>query len=76
MFLPCDQPFKRNKKAFIKNQVEKITTPPRLSYNNLWGIVSIMPTIINSSFLSNNHLNGYGLNRNYIKKNIFLDLPY
>lgn len=64
MYLSYDHPFRRNIKAFIKNQVEKSLPLATLSIDDLLEIISNMPTIIYSLMLYDTHLIKYGVNNN------------
>ena len=57
-FLPGDHPFRRNKNAFKKGEVELDGPPPRLTSEQIFGRVMDLPKIIDHGKLE--QFEGYG----------------
>ena len=72
-FLPLDHPYRRNKDAFFKNQVEKSQPPLRLSGDDIWENVSDLPKITKVESCT---CPGFGIIHNWTKQTIFWKLPY
>jgi len=72
-FLPGDNPFRRNTRAFRKGEVETDGPPPRLTPSQLWRRVKHFPKVTESGLT---RIGGYGEWHNWTKKSIFWDLPY
>ncbi|KAL0355391.1 UNVERIFIED_CONTAM: hypothetical protein Sradi_3986000 [Sesamum radiatum] len=72
-FLPPDQPYRRNKKAFTKNQVERKVARPRLTGEQIRDWVEEFSVAV-EALLS--HPDGYGSEHKWSKKSIFWELEY
>jgi len=51
-FLPNDNTFRRNKKAFKKDKVEMGGPPPMLTFKKVWNTVRNLPTVIDEPHMS------------------------
>ena len=72
-FLAIDHPFRRNKKAFRKAEVETDRPPPRLTPSQVWRRVKDYPKVTETGVT---RIDGYGEWHNWTKRSIFWDLPY
>lgn len=68
-FLPSDHPFRLDDKSFKKDTIETDPPLPRLSGNH------ILETISEIDF-SNERIDGFGVDHNWMKKSIFWELAY
>jgi len=73
-FLPESHPFRKNKRSFFKNKVEKDIPPPRLSGGQIWERVAWIPTIMDGTPEEFKHLEN--MKSGWSKRSIFWDLPY
>jgi hypothetical protein len=74
-FLPLNHPFRRNKYAFVKGEIETRGPPQYLTPEQVWDKVKDKPNVqvVGGVALKPR---GYGLAHNWTKKSIFWDLPY
>ncbi|KAK2370919.1 hypothetical protein QL285_083923 [Trifolium repens] len=74
-FLPPNHPFRRNKKAFVKGEIETRGPPQYLTSEQVWDKVQDKPKVqvVGGVALKPR---GYGQAHNWTKKSIFWDLPY
>ncbi|KAL0325330.1 UNVERIFIED_CONTAM: hypothetical protein Sradi_5102300 [Sesamum radiatum] len=72
-FLPQDHPYRRNKKAFIKNRQERNIARPRLTGKEIRVRVEEYSSAIKQPLI---HPPGYGTDHKWTKKSIFWDLPH
>jgi len=72
-FLATDHPFRRNKKAFRKGEVETDRPPPKLTPSQVWRRVKDYPKVTENGVT---RIDGYGEWHNWIKRSIIWDLPY
>ncbi|WVZ20245.1 hypothetical protein V8G54_007567 [Vigna mungo] len=72
-FLPNEHPFRRNKKAFKKGEVDMEEAPPKPSPLEVWSRVRAYPKVTENGVET---INGYGEWHNWTKRSIFWDLPY
>jgi predicted amino acid-binding ACT domain protein len=72
-FLPKNHVFRRNKDQFIKDRVERSEPPPRLTGEEIWERVHMIPRITDVAEI---HMSGYGIEHHWTKQSIFWDLPY
>ncbi|KAL0394679.1 UNVERIFIED_CONTAM: hypothetical protein Slati_4434100 [Sesamum latifolium] len=72
-FSPPDHPYRRKKKAFTKNRVERKVSRPRLTGEHIrdW-VEKFSPAV--KVLLS--LLDGYGIEHKWTKKSIFWELEY
>ncbi|GLT24991.1 hypothetical protein SLA2020_001500 [Shorea laevis] len=75
-FLPTNHPFRSNKNDFLKNRVEKLGHPPRLSGEQIWGQIRYLPDIQFGKPDKKKNIPGFGDYHNWVKKSIFWELPY
>lgn len=72
-YLPQNHPFRKNKKAFRKNMVEKDDPPPNLCGEDVWKCVSMLPkTTDGPEALKRLKKEKMG----WFKQSIFWELPY
>ena len=71
-FLPMDHMFRRNKSAFSKNKEDYSPPPPRLSGEEMWNRVSLLPKASDHQ----GKVAGYGDVHNWSRRSILWDLPY
>ncbi|XP_045824924.1 uncharacterized protein LOC123917287 [Trifolium pratense] len=74
-FLPFDHPFRRNKNAFVKGEIETREPPQNLTSEQVWDKVKGMPKVEIVGGVASKP-RGYGVTHNWTKKSIFWDLPY
>ncbi|KAL0440493.1 UNVERIFIED_CONTAM: hypothetical protein Slati_2532300 [Sesamum latifolium] len=67
-FLPSDHPYRRNKKAFTKNRVERKVARPRLTGEHIHDSVEEFSSAVEVPL---SLLNGFGIKHKWTKKNIF-----
>ncbi|KAL0356232.1 UNVERIFIED_CONTAM: hypothetical protein Sradi_4070100 [Sesamum radiatum] len=72
-FLRAGHPYKRNKKAFTKDRVEKNEAPLRANREKIWRSVRHFKSAIEDPI---NYPPGYGTEHKWMKRSIFWDLPY
>ncbi|XP_052722912.1 uncharacterized protein LOC108345441 isoform X1 [Vigna angularis] len=72
-FLSIDHPFRRNKKAFRKGEVETDMPLPKLTGSHVWRRVKDLPKVTECG---HNRIEGFGEWHNWTKRSIFWDLPY
>ncbi|XP_056158503.1 uncharacterized protein LOC130134826 [Syzygium oleosum] len=72
-FLPTNHTFRRNKKEFIKNRIERTPSPLKLTGDQIWERVQDFPTVV-----ENPHGTTivYRSTHKWTKRSIFWDLPY
>ncbi|GLT98389.1 hypothetical protein SLE2022_158960 [Rubroshorea leprosula] len=76
-FLPPKHPFRRDKKNFYLNRVEKSRPPPRLDGTLMEERVNQLPDIVFGQPLRQKHsIAGFGVFHNWVKRSIFWELPY
>ncbi|KAL0307565.1 UNVERIFIED_CONTAM: hypothetical protein Scaly_2978600 [Sesamum calycinum] len=73
MGYPIYHPYRRKKKAFIKNRQERNIARPRLTGEEIRVRVEEYSSAIKQPLI---HPPGYGTNHKWTKKSIFWDLPY
>ncbi|CAJ2639558.1 unnamed protein product [Trifolium pratense] len=74
-FLPFDHPFRRDKNAFVKGEIETRKPPQNLTSEQVWDKVKGMPKVEIVGGVASKP-RGYGVTHNWTKKSIFWDLPY
>ncbi|XP_056161784.1 uncharacterized protein LOC130135923 [Syzygium oleosum] len=72
-FLPMNHTFRRNKKEFIKNRIERTPPPLRLTGDQIWEQVHDFPTVVENP---PGTTIAYGSVHKWTKRSIFWDLPY
>ncbi|WJX35324.1 hypothetical protein P8452_23334 [Trifolium repens] len=74
-FLPLNHPFRKNKYAFVKGEIETRGPPQYLTPEQVWDKVKDKPNVqvVGGVALKPR---GYGQEHNWTKKSIFWDLPY
>ncbi|WVZ25292.1 hypothetical protein V8G54_003836 [Vigna mungo] len=72
-FLSNEHPFRRNRNAFKKGEVDMEDAPPYLMGTEVWNKVNGYPKVTENGAP---RTDGYGEWHNWTKKNIFWDLPY
>ncbi|KAL0401594.1 UNVERIFIED_CONTAM: hypothetical protein Slati_4189300 [Sesamum latifolium] len=72
-FLPGDHPYRRNKKAFIKNHVEYKAACPRLTGDQIQDWIADISHAVKMPLTLPSD---YGSDHKWMKKSIFWDLPY
>ena len=72
-FLPLNHTFRRNKKEFTKNRIERSHPPLRLTGHQIWERVQEFPTVIENP---HGTTFAYGSTHKWTKRSIFWDLPY
>ncbi|KAL0455051.1 UNVERIFIED_CONTAM: hypothetical protein Slati_0844300 [Sesamum latifolium] len=72
-FLPPDHPYRRNKKSFTKNQVERKVSRPRLTGEQIRDWVEEFNPVVEVPL---SLLDGYGIKHKWTKKSIFWELEY
>ncbi|XP_048613195.1 uncharacterized protein LOC125587093 [Brassica napus] len=84
MFLPREHPYRRNVQAFRKGKTVTDDPPPWLTgeeilrerINNIEGLKKTVDCGGNGHEKPASTINGYGKDHNWVKKSIFLELPY
>jgi len=66
----------RTEKNFFVGRVEKDVTPPRLSGEELYDVVSEYGDIVFGLQSGKQNFSGFGLTHNWVKRSIFWELPY
>ena len=72
-FLPPNHSFRRSKKSFRKDIVEKRDLPVVLDRESIWKFVQIFPKVTE---LGTTRVAGFGSIHNWTKRSIFWDLAY
>jgi hypothetical protein len=75
-FLPTNHRYRKNKKDFFVSRVEKDVAPPCLSSDELHDVVSGYCDILFGFQSGKQKFPGFGLTHNWVKRSIFLELPY
>ncbi|GLT26241.1 hypothetical protein SLA2020_013230 [Shorea laevis] len=75
-FLPPRHPFRKDKKNFYLNRVEKSPSPPRLDGTLMEERVNQLPDIVFGQPLRKHSIAGFGVFHNWVKRSIFWELPY
>ena len=72
-FLPPDHSFRRSKRSFRRNKVEKGSPPTILDGESVWQFVKDFPKVTGEVPTK---IPGFGDLHNWTKRSIFWDLPY
>lgn len=72
-FLPKGHKYRKDKKSFFKDRVEKDPPPCRLSSSDIWDQVCHMDTVVTDPI---GKPNGFGKLHKWTKRSIFWELPY
>jgi hypothetical protein len=75
-FLPLNHKYRKNRKDFFVGRVEKDVASLRLSGEELHDVVSEYGDIVFGLQSGKQKFHGFGLTHNWIKRSIFLELPY
>jgi hypothetical protein len=75
-FLPTNHKYRKNIKDFFIGKVEKHVAPPRLSSEELHDVVLEYGDILFGFQSGKQKFPGFGLTHNWVKRSIFLELPY
>jgi hypothetical protein len=75
-FLPLNHRYKKSRKDFFVGRVEKDVASPRLSGEELHGVVSKYGDIMFGLQSGKQKFPGFGLTHNWVKQSIFWELPY
>jgi len=74
-FLPSNHRYRKNKKYFFIDRVEKDVAPPRLSGEELHDVVLEYSDIVFGLQSGKQKFLGFGLTYNWVKRSIFWELP-
>lgn len=75
-FLPLHHRYRKNRKDFFIGRVEKDVASPCLSGEELHDVVSEYGDIVFGLQSGKQKFPGFGLTHNWVKRSIFLELPY
>jgi hypothetical protein len=75
-FLPLHHRYRKNRKDFFVGRVEKDVASLRLSGEELHDVVSEYSDIVFGLQSGKQKFPGFGLTHNWVKRSIFLELPY
>jgi len=75
-FLPHNHRYRKNRKDFFVGRVENDVAPPRLSSEELFDVVSEYGEIMFGLQSGKQNFPGFGLTHNWVKGNMFWELPY
>ncbi|GLT41667.1 hypothetical protein SLA2020_157120 [Shorea laevis] len=75
-YLPPTHPFRRDKKNFYVNRIERSPPPPRLDGHLIEERVNQLPDIIFGQSVRKQSIPGFGVSHNWVKRSIFWELPY
>ncbi|XP_057251810.1 uncharacterized protein LOC130591880 [Beta vulgaris subsp. vulgaris] len=75
-FLSHNHVFRKNKSAFRKDTVENSSPPPRLSGEEVWNRVSLLPKTTECIRNEGKRPEWYGILHHWTKQSVFWELPY
>ncbi|GJT22178.1 uncharacterized protein Tco_0892115 [Tanacetum coccineum] len=77
-FLPARHPYRHDRKGFLAQKSVFAGPPPHLTGTEIWQQIRHLPTVYEGEPYKpkNKKIDGFGQTHNWVKRNIFWELPY